>query len=157
MSEPVAAGLVVVDKPTGMTSHDVVVRCRRIFATRRVGHAGTLEPMAHTLGELAETPRLSYSLDEACLRTFARRDLSTEESVAAGHGRPLPASGLDGIHAATDPAGRVITLLRDTGERTQSVVVVRPATLWRRRASSCAMAGRSAAIPVLDNRPITDR
>lgn len=40
------AGLVVVDKPAGMTSHDVVGRCRRIFATRKVGHAGTLDPMA---------------------------------------------------------------------------------------------------------------
>jgi tRNA pseudouridine55 synthase len=41
-----SAGIVVVDKPAGMTSHDVVARCRRIFATRRVGHAGTLDPMA---------------------------------------------------------------------------------------------------------------
>jgi tRNA pseudouridine55 synthase len=40
------AGIVVVDKPGGMTSHDVVARCRRLFATRRVGHAGTLDPMA---------------------------------------------------------------------------------------------------------------
>ena len=40
------AGLVIVDKPAGMTSHDVVGRCRRIFGTRRVGHAGTLDPMA---------------------------------------------------------------------------------------------------------------
>lgn len=39
-------GLVVVDKPGGLTSHDVVGRCRRIFSTRRVGHAGTLDPMA---------------------------------------------------------------------------------------------------------------
>ena len=36
----------MVDKPAGMTSHDVVARCRRIFATRKVGHAGTLDPMA---------------------------------------------------------------------------------------------------------------
>jgi tRNA pseudouridine55 synthase len=41
-----SAGLVVVDKPAGMTSHDVVGRCRRIFGTRKVGHAGTLDPMA---------------------------------------------------------------------------------------------------------------
>jgi tRNA pseudouridine55 synthase len=41
-----SAGLVIVDKPAGMTSHDVVGRCRRIFGTRRVGHAGTLDPMA---------------------------------------------------------------------------------------------------------------
>ena len=40
------AGIVVVDKPAGMTSHDVVGRCRRIFGTRKVGHAGTLDPMA---------------------------------------------------------------------------------------------------------------
>jgi tRNA pseudouridine55 synthase len=39
-------GLVVVDKPGGMTSHDVVARCRRILGTRKVGHAGTLDPMA---------------------------------------------------------------------------------------------------------------
>ncbi|KUI42441.1 tRNA pseudouridine synthase B [Mycobacterium sp. IS-1590] len=40
------AGLVIVDKPAGMTSHDVVGRCRRFFSTRKVGHAGTLDPMA---------------------------------------------------------------------------------------------------------------
>jgi len=39
-------GLAVVDKPAGITSHDVVGRCRRIFAQRRVGHAGTLDPDA---------------------------------------------------------------------------------------------------------------
>lgn len=40
------SGLVVVDKPAGMTSHDVVGKLRRIFSTKRVGHAGTLDPMA---------------------------------------------------------------------------------------------------------------
>lgn len=39
-------GLVIADKPAGMTSHDVVARVRRIFGTRKVGHAGTLDPMA---------------------------------------------------------------------------------------------------------------
>ncbi|MCE7080023.1 tRNA pseudouridine(55) synthase TruB [Streptomyces sp. ST2-7A] len=39
-------GLVVVDKPAGHTSHDVVARLRGIARTRRVGHAGTLDPMA---------------------------------------------------------------------------------------------------------------
>ena len=39
-------GLVVVDKPAGMTSHDVVARARRALGTRKVGHAGTLDPMA---------------------------------------------------------------------------------------------------------------
>jgi tRNA pseudouridine55 synthase len=39
-------GLVVVDKAPGMTSHDVVARVRRLAGTRKVGHAGTLDPMA---------------------------------------------------------------------------------------------------------------
>jgi tRNA pseudouridine55 synthase len=39
-------GLVVLDKPSGMTSHDVVAVCRRRFGQRRVGHAGTLDPDA---------------------------------------------------------------------------------------------------------------
>jgi tRNA pseudouridine55 synthase len=42
----VASGLVVVDKAGGMTSHDVVARVRRLAGTRKVGHAGTLDPMA---------------------------------------------------------------------------------------------------------------
>jgi tRNA pseudouridine55 synthase len=39
-------GLAVVDKPAGMTSHDVVATCRRVFGQKRVGHAGTLDPDA---------------------------------------------------------------------------------------------------------------
>jgi tRNA pseudouridine55 synthase len=40
------SGLLIVDKPSGLTSHDVVARIRRLAGTRRVGHAGTLDPMA---------------------------------------------------------------------------------------------------------------
>ena len=40
------SGSVIVDKPAGMTSHDVVARARRAFGTRKVGHAGTLDPDA---------------------------------------------------------------------------------------------------------------
>jgi tRNA pseudouridine55 synthase len=39
------SGVVVIDKPTGWTSHDVVVRVRRILKTRKVGHTGTLDPL----------------------------------------------------------------------------------------------------------------
>jgi tRNA pseudouridine55 synthase len=45
-NDPASAGLVLVDKPSGWTSHDVVARLRRLAGTRRVGHAGTLDPMA---------------------------------------------------------------------------------------------------------------
>ena len=41
-----AGGLLIVDKPSGWTSHDVVGRLRRLAGTRKVGHAGTLDPMA---------------------------------------------------------------------------------------------------------------
>lgn len=294
---PSGPGIVVVDKPAGMTSHDVVGRCRRIFATRRVGHAGTLDPMAtgvlvigieratkilglltataksytatirlgqststddaegelvrsvaarhltgaaiesavgglrgdiqqvpstvsaikvdgkrayrlaregqavelearpvridrfevrdiradggdcvdldvevdcssgtyiralardlgaalgvgghltalrrtrvgrfgldqaYPLDELAERPRLSYGLDEACLLIFPRRDLSAEQAEATANGRALAPAGIDGVYAACGPDGRVMALLRDEGSRTKSVVVIRPATL----------------------------
>ncbi len=45
-SGPRTDGVVVVDKPPGWTSHDVVARCRRIYGQRRVGHSGTLDPGA---------------------------------------------------------------------------------------------------------------
>ena len=44
MSDPV--GIAIIDKPSGMTSHDVVARCRKVFGTRKVGHCGTLDPSA---------------------------------------------------------------------------------------------------------------
>lgn len=45
-SPPEQRGLLVIDKPEGLTSHDVVARLRRALGIRRVGHAGTLDPMA---------------------------------------------------------------------------------------------------------------
>jgi tRNA pseudouridine55 synthase len=56
-------GLVVVDKPAGWTSHDVVGRIRRLAGTRKVGHAGTLDPMATgvlVLGVNRATRLLTY-------------------------------------------------------------------------------------------------
>lgn len=84
---------------------------------------------AVSLEELAERPRLSLSLDQACLLMFPRRDLTAEEAVATSHGRALAPAGIDGVYAATDADGRVIALLRDEGSRTRSAVVLRPATL----------------------------
>ncbi|MGU3433449.1 tRNA pseudouridine(55) synthase TruB [Actinomycetes bacterium M1A6_2h] len=42
----VGAGLLIIDKSPGMTSHDVVSACRKLLKTRKIGHAGTLDPMA---------------------------------------------------------------------------------------------------------------
>ena len=50
---PPGGGLLLVDKPSGCTSHDVVGRLRKVLRTRRIGHAGTLDPMATGLLVLA--------------------------------------------------------------------------------------------------------
>lgn len=102
----VGAGLLIVDKDPGMTSHDVVSRCRKLLNTRKVGHAGTLDPMAtgvlilgveratKLLGLLALTTK-SYSAtirlgqsttsDDAEGETLAVADASdvTDERIAA--------------------------------------------------------------------------
>ena len=69
-----ASGVVLVDKPQGWTSHDVVGRLRRLAGTRKVGHAGTLDPMA--------TGRN---------RTMA--DPARAGGVAAADGAPSPGRG----------------------------------------------------------------
>ena len=57
------SGLILVDKPAGFTSHDVVAKARKILGTRKVGHAGTLDPMATgllVLGVEAGTKLLTF-------------------------------------------------------------------------------------------------
>lgn len=94
----------------------------------RVGDFGLEQ--ARTLDDLADHPQLSYTLDQACLLAFPRRDITAAQADDAGHGRPLAAAGMAGVYAATAPDGRVIALLEDRGaDRTRSVVVIRPATL----------------------------
>jgi tRNA pseudouridine55 synthase len=93
----------------------------------RVGRFGL--DQAHSLDELAERPRLSFTLDEACLLLFPCRELTAQEAEAAGNGRALTPAGIDGVYAAHTAGGQVIALLRDDGPRTRSVVVIRPATL----------------------------
>jgi tRNA pseudouridine55 synthase len=93
----------------------------------RVGRFGL--DQVRTLDELADGPTLSYSLDEACLRSFSRRDLTADETEDTRHGKPLKSAGIEGVYAAAAPDGQVMALLKDEGERTKSVVVLRPATL----------------------------
>jgi tRNA pseudouridine55 synthase len=81
-------GLVVVDKPAGLTSHDVVARCRRIFSQRKVGHAGTLDPDATgvLLVGLGQATRLMQFLLGASKRYTGEVVLGTSTSTldAAG-------------------------------------------------------------------------
>ena len=62
-------GILVVDKPQGPTSHDIVQDARRLFRTRRVGHAGTLDPMATgvlvlLLGEATKLSEIATATDK---------------------------------------------------------------------------------------------
>ncbi len=81
-------GLLVVDKPAGWTSHDVVARARRLCGTRRVGHAGTLDPMATgvlVLGVNRATKLLTFLV--GCDKTYTatvRLGQSTVTDDAAG-------------------------------------------------------------------------
>jgi tRNA pseudouridine55 synthase len=100
-----------------------------LTALRRTRVGGFGLNQARTLELLAEEPQLSYSLDEACLQAFGRRELSDDDALAVSHGKPLPAAGIEGTYAAVAPDGRVMALLEDSGRRTKSVVVIRPSTL----------------------------
>lgn len=92
-----ASGILLVDKPAGMTSHDVVSRTRRTAGTRKVGHAGTLDPMATgllVLGINSSTRLLTFlvGLDKEYLATI-RLGQSTTTDDAEGD-----------MLATTDPA-----------------------------------------------------
>lgn len=100
-----------------------------LTALRRTRVGGFGLDQARTLAELAENATLSYPLDDACLRGFARRDLTADQTVDVSHGRALEPAGIDGVYAAVAPDGAVMALLQDAGGRTKSVVVLRPATL----------------------------
>jgi tRNA pseudouridine55 synthase len=82
------SGLVVVDKPAGITSHDVVARVRRLAGTRKVGHAGTLDPMATgvlVLGVNKATRLLGHlTLTDKAYRATIRLGVSTTTDDAEG-------------------------------------------------------------------------
>jgi tRNA pseudouridine55 synthase len=82
------SGLIVVDKPAGCTSHDVVARIRRLAGTRRVGHAGTLDPMATgvlVVGVEKATRLLGYlTLTDKDYRATIRLGQATDSGDADG-------------------------------------------------------------------------
>jgi tRNA pseudouridine55 synthase len=88
MATTTPSGLIIVDKPAGLTSHDVVARVRRIAGTRKVGHAGTLDPMATgvlVVGIEKATKLLGYlTLTEKEYRATIRLGQSTTTDDAEG-------------------------------------------------------------------------
>ncbi|CAM3624590.1 tRNA pseudouridine(55) synthase TruB [Nocardioides zeicaulis] len=94
------SGLVVVDKSAGMTSHDVVARVRRLAGTRKVGHAGTLDPMATgvlVLGVERATRLLGHlMLTEKAYDATIRLGVSTTTDDAEGDvTATAPTDGVD--------------------------------------------------------------
>jgi tRNA pseudouridine55 synthase len=133
------SGLVVVDKPSGLTSHDVVSRLRRILGTRRVGHAGTLDPMAtgmlvvglgratRLLGHLAKTDK-DY---EATVRLGLTTTTDDADGEVTGE---VDASGVDDAALA----GALRRFLGDIDQVPSAVSAVKVAG---RRAYALARAG----------------
>ena len=82
-------GILVVDKPRGMTSHDVVARIRRLLGERRVGHGGTLDPAAEGVLPVAvgAATRLIQPVQGASKRYLAHIVLGVEADTADIEGR----------------------------------------------------------------------
>ena len=91
------SGLAVIDKPAGLTSHQVVNRLRRITATRRVGHAGTLDPMATgiLLVGIGRATRLlgHLALSSKSYRATIRLGMATLTDDAEGEFVRTPGAG----------------------------------------------------------------
>lgn len=112
MSDAAADGLLVIDKPAGWTSHDVVARGRRLAGTRKVGHAGTLDPMATgvlILGVGKATKLLGHlSLSDKTYEATIRLGGATTTDDAEGE--PIPGAPADGLdRAALDEAIAALT------------------------------------------------
>ena len=125
------SGLVIVDKPSGWTSHDVVARIRRLAGTRRVGHAGTLDPMAtgvlvvgvekatRLLGHLALTEK-DYS---ATIRLGATTDTDDADGEilatvpAAGVSRPAPDAAVAALTGEIQQVPPGVSAIKVRGQR----------------------------------------
>lgn len=104
------SGLILVDKPAGMTSHDVVSRVRRAAGTRKVGHAGTLDPMATgllILGINSSTRLLTYIVgaDKEYFATIRLGASSTTDDAEGELGERAPQAALDAVTAEAIAAG----------------------------------------------------
>lgn len=95
-------GIVVINKPAGITSHDVVARVRRVFKMKKVGHAGTLDPLATgvlviLLGKSTKLSDEFIAFDKAYRATLR---LGIKTASADIMGQELERKPYDGIDAA---------------------------------------------------------
>jgi tRNA pseudouridine55 synthase len=146
-------GLLVVDKPAGWTSHDVVARARRLCATRRVGHAGTLDPMATgvlVLGVGRATKLLTHLVgaDKEYLATIV---LGASTVTDDAEGEVVAEAALEAVAALT-PQRLADAVAALTGEIQQVPSAVSAIKVDGRRAYARVRAGEDV---VLAARPAT--
>ena len=139
------SGLVVVDKPAGITSHDVVARVRRLAGTRKVGHAGTLDPMATgvlVLGLNRATRLLGHlTLTDKAYAATVRLGVTTTTDDAEGE-----------VADSRSTAGLTETAVRDAlaafvGEIDQVPSAVSAIKVDGRRAYARVRAGEQVDLP----------
>ncbi|WP_221323927.1 tRNA pseudouridine(55) synthase TruB [Actinoplanes sp. L3-i22] len=129
-------GLIVVDKGPGMTSHDVVARIRRLAKTRRVGHGGTLDPMATgvlIIGVNRATRLLTYvigsgksyaatiRLGQSTITDDAEGDVTATASTAAVTDEAIRA-GLAVQVGAIDQVPSAVSAIKINGQRAYKLV-----------------------------------
>ena len=143
----VRPGILLVDKPGGITSHDVVSRARRALGTRKIGHAGTLDPMATgllVLGVEGATRLLTYIVGadktyEATILLGVTTDSDDADGVETGR------ADADTVAAVADAAIRDgIAAL--TGEIDQVPSTVSAIKVDGRRAYDLARAGEQVEL-----------
>ncbi|MGE3179837.1 MAG: tRNA pseudouridine(55) synthase TruB [Vicinamibacterales bacterium] len=146
-------GLLVVDKPAGPTSHDVVARVRRLLGERRIGHAGTLDPLATGVLVLVvgRATRLAQFMsgDEKAYDATVRLGVATDTYDADGTpvgdpytgpwpGRDLVTAALDGFLGTHLQAPPRYSAKKIAGQRSYA--------LARRAARAAGPPGSSAAL-----------
>jgi tRNA pseudouridine55 synthase len=150
VSAPTGSGLVVVDKAAGMTSHDVVAKVRRLAGTRKIGHAGTLDPMATgvlLLGVNRATRLLGHlTLTEKAYDATVRLGASTSTDDAEGEPGPQRSTELLGEDDVRSAAGGFV------GDIAQVPSAVSAIKIDGERAYKRVRAGEDVAIPA---RPVT--
>lgn len=143
----VSPGILLVDKPGGLTSHDVVARTRRAFGTRKVGHAGTLDPMATGLlviGIEGATRLLTYIVgaDKTYTATIRLGQSTTTDDAEGEIVGEADAAAWDGVGDEAVRAG-----IRDlTGAISQVPSAVSAIKVDGRRAYDRVRAGESVEL-----------
>ncbi|MGL5816802.1 MAG: tRNA pseudouridine(55) synthase TruB [Phycicoccus sp.] len=147
---PAPDGLLLVDKPAGWTSHDVVARARGLCHTRKVGHAGTLDPMATgllVLGVRRATRLLTYLV--GCDKEYTATMRLGQGSVTDdADGEVTSAPGARGIR----PEDVVHEATRFTGDLEQVPSAVSAIKVKGQRAYHRVRAGEEVELPA---RPVT--